>query len=349
MSNSEKTFLKFEWDVDNWINIKDLSESLIWYEKFLKSSFKAFDLNVDNVEIKIFDIRKWSIIIDILFQYDWNQLFWSITNFLDIIKTIDIELYNYIQDNLINSIWNSVNINFDNIWEEIEAYWRQNPISSSMWVWFWMHYTLKILDKLLEKIYKLIVKWKIKYSEALEKKPDEEEIDFEWTKIKAKYIKKLKEKVINKWKAKELLEPIINDNITKIKIWNNENVIDSNNIDLFLWKWNQILPFLINWEKHDFIWSFTAMQSNKWETMKFKSELVKINWKMLKTENKHWENFLFVVNLPYWETTENYINFYWESKILKLNAEILRENKYKKPKLRLLKVELINEPLFNID
>lgn len=348
-NNTEKTFLKFEWNVDDWINIQDLSESLIWYEKFLKSSFKAFDVNVDEIEIKIFDIRKWSIIVDIIFQYDWNLLFWNIQNFLDIIKTIDLNLYNYIENNLINSIWNKANINFDSILRNIEKYWRENPVRTWFWVWIWTYYSWKILDALFIIIYKLIVKWKIKYSDNIDKKSDEEEIDFEWTKVKAKYIKKLKEKVINKWKAKELLEPIINDNITKIKIWNDENIIDSNNLDLFLWKWNQILPFLINWEKHEFIWSFTAMQSNKWETMKFKSQLVKINWKMNQTKNKHWDDFLFVVNLPHWKTTENYLNFYWESKILKLNAEILRENEYKKPKLKLLKVELVNEALFNIE
>jgi len=348
-NNTEKTFLKFEWNVDDWINIQDLSESLIWYEKFLKSSFKAFDVNVDEIEIKIFDIRKWSIIVDIIFQYDWNLLFWNIQNFLDIIKTIDLNLYNYIENNLINSIWNKANINFDSILRNIEKYWRENPVRTWFWVWIWTYYSWKILDALFIIIYKLIVKWKIKYSDNIDKKSDEEEIDFEWTKVKAKYIKKLKEKVINKWKAKELLEPIINDFITKIKIWNDENIIDSNNLDLFLWKWNQILPFLINWEKHEFIWSFTAMQSNKWETMKFKSQLVKINWKMNQTKNKHWDDFLFVVNLPHWKTTENYLNFYWESKILKLNAEILRENEYKKPKLKLLKVELVNEALFNIE
>lgn len=342
----ESTFLKFEWNVDNWIKIDDLSNSLIWYEKFIKSSFKSFDINIENIELKIYDIRKWSIIVDIFFQYELLELFLTTNTFLDILKIVDINIFNHVQENIINVFWVNSEVSVKSIWESIEAYWRQNPVRSRIWVTFWTHYSLKILDKLLEKIYYFIVDKKLKNSIAVDNYNDEQEIDLDWVKVKWKYLKKLKNTVINKWRAKELLEPIINDDIEVIKIWNELNIINTNNINLFLWEWNEILPFLINWQQYEFIGSFTAMQSNKWETMKFKSQLVKIKWRMEKTENRHWEDFLFVVNLPYWETTESYISYYWESKILNLKAEILRENEYKKPKLRLISVDLINKPLF---
>lgn len=345
-NNSETTFLKFEWDIDEWIKIQDLSNALIWYEKFIKSSFKSFDVNVDNIELKIYDIRKWSIIVDIVFQYELLNLFLTTNTFLDILKVVDLDIFNHVQENIVNTFWLNAEVSVKSIWESIEAYWRQNPVSTAIWVTTWTHYSLKILDKLLLKIYYFIVNKKLKNSTAIDNSNDEQEIDLDWIKVKWKYLKKLKNNVINKWKAKELLEPIINDDIETIKIWNEESIINSWNINLFLWEWSEILPFLTNWQVYDFIWSFTAMQSNKWETMKFKAQLVKIDWKMIQTKNKHWEDFLFVVNLPYWETTENYITYYWESKILSLKAEILRDNEYKKPKLKLLSVKLINQPLF---
>lgn len=344
--NTESTFLKFEWDVDDWIKIQDLSNALAWYEKFIKSSFKSFDVNVENVELKIYDIRKWSIIIDIIFQYELLELFLTPNTFLDILKVVDLEIFNHVQENIVNTFWLNAEVNVKTIWESIETYWRQNPVRTSIWVTVWTHYSLKILDKLLAKIYFFIVNKKLKNSVSIDNSNDEQEIDLDWTHVKWKYLKKLKNTVINKWKAKELLEPIINDDIESIKIGNEESIINSSNINLFLGEWSEILPFLVNGQKYEFLGSFTAMQSNKWETMKFKTQLVKIDWKIVQTKNKHWEDFLFVVNLPYWETTENYISYYWESKILKLEAEILRENEYKKPKLKLLNVDLVNQPLF---
>lgn len=345
-NNTEITFLKFEWNIDNWIKIQDLSNSLIWYEKFIKSSFKSFDVNVENIELRIFDIRKWSIIVDIIFQYELFELFLTTNTFLDILKIVDVDAFNYVQNNIINTFWLNAEISIKTLWESVEAYWRQKPVSTWIWVAVWVHYSLKILDKLLEKIYFLIVDKKIKNSKNIDTLSDEQEIELDWMNIKWKYLKKLKNTVINKWKAKELLEPIINDDIEVIKIWNEESIIDSWNINLFLWEWSEILPFLINGQSYEFIWSFTAMQSNKWETMKFKSQLVKYTSKMIQTKNQHSEDFLFVVHLPYWLTTENYISYYWESKILKLTAEVLRENEFKKPKLKLLNVELVNESLF---
>lgn len=337
----ENTFLKFEWNIDDWIKIQDLSEALIWYDKFLRSSFKAFDINIDNIDIKIFDIRKGSIIVDIALQYQLHNLFISVNSFLDILKIVDLDLFNYIQDTLVNTFWTNIEINFKEIDKAVENYCVNNPWKSMLYFY--------LLTKVIEKIYDLIVNKKIKHSKVIDDCSDDQEIDLDWVKVKWKYLKKLKNNIINKWKAKELLNPIIDDDIEVIKIWNDENIINTSNINLFLWEWNQILPFLLNWHRYKFVWSFTAMQSNKWETMKFKSQIVNVWWKNESTKNKHWEDFLFVVNLPYWETTEDYTSFYWESKILELTAEVIRDNEYKKPKLRLLTVDLINKPLFDIE
>lgn len=342
--NIEENYIRFEWNLDEWIKISDLSESLIGYEKFIKSTFKVFNINTNNIEFKVHNIRKWSIIVDLISQYNILQIISDVNTFLDILKIIDIEVFNYIQEHLINIYWNTQEISILTILETIEKYWIENPIKT----WVWLHYSLKILDNLLSKVIKLIKDKKIKHNWTIDLISDEQEVDFWDIKIKWKYIKKIKKDIVNKWKAKDLLEPIINENIETITIGDN-SPIDKSNIELFLWEGNQILPQLRNWEIHNFIGSFTAMQSNKWETMKFKSEFVNINWKIIWTKNKKGDNFLFVVNIPYWQTTENYINYYWESKKLNLEAEILRANEYTKPKLKIIKVIQNNPHLFTTE
>ncbi len=352
--NIDRTFLKLEGvNLNNWISIQDLSEILKWYEKFIKESLSSFDIKYNNIDLKISDIKKGSIIVDLIFHYEILDLFSSTNNFLDILQIIDLDLYDYVQENLVNNIWWHQEITNENILQTIQKYWKDNieefwkeyPVLTNIIVWGAIA-GLPVLSWLLYKIYNLIAKKKIKNSSSIDNLSDNDEIDLGNTKIKWKYIKKLKHRVISSWKAKDLLEPIINDEIDIIKLWDENNIINSSNLELFLWEWNQILPWLINWQKYHFTGSFTAMQSNKWETMKFKSKFVNINWTEFETKDKSGRYFLFVVNIPYRETTENYSQFYWDSKILHLEAEVLRENEYKKPKLKLLNVEVINKQLF---
>jgi len=306
------------------MDIEDFWESLIWFSELSKEIFKVWKIKTD-VDVKITSVRKWSIIVDIAISLqDYVNSFWSFEDFLYFIEITNTELFNEITNKL-EEIWNNwvKNIN------SLEEWAKEHPIQ--WWiVWAWIY-------DLIKTTFVAIKDYKVK-NKKVENIWDKENIDlWNWKIVKWETLKSIK-KIVNKWKSSHFLEPIIEDKVSNIKIWKDNDFIEinDNNFEDFVWKWNEILPELINWEKYEFNWSFTAMQSNRGETITFLSHHFKSN---------NNQPFQFSCYLKDWETTEDYSDFYGASKSLKVLAEVIRVSNYKKPKLKILEVELFQQIL----
>lgn len=317
---SMKFSLKYEWvNVDNWMDIKDFWESLLGFWELSKEIFKVGKIKTD-VDVKITSVRKGSIIVDIALSLtDYINSFSSFEDFLYFIEITNRELFIEITSKLETISNESVNkIN------TLEQWAKENPIK--WWVIGACVYDLIKTTLLVVKDYK--IKWR-----KVENIWDKEDIDIgSWKMIKWETLKSIKV-LVDKWKSVHFLEPIIEDKVNKIKIWKDSEYIEINNdnFEYFIWEWNEILPELKNWWKYEFRWSFTAMQSNRWETITFLSNHFK---------NNNNQAFQFSCYLVDGKTTEDYSDFYWASKSLKLQAEVIRVSNYKKPKLKILDVEL---------
>lgn len=317
--------IKYEWiNLDNWMNIEDFWGSLIWFSSLSKEIFKVWKIKAD-VDVKVTSVRKWSIIVDIaLWLQDYIHSFWSFEDFLYFIELTNQELFNEITGKL-QEIWSE----WAKKWNSLEEYAKENPIQ---WWLIWAS-----IFRLVEITFVAIKDYKVKHKN-LNNVWDRDEVDiWNWKKVKWEALKSIK-KIVNKWKSAHFLEPIIEDKVSNIKIWEDNDYIEinNNNFESFIGEWNEILPELKNWEKYDFTGSFTAMQSNRGETITFLSHHFK---------NNNNQAFHFSCYLKDWESTEDYSDFYWASKSLKVSAEVIRVSDYKKPKLKILDVELFQTSL----
>lgn len=317
--------IKYEWlNLSEWMDIKDFSESLIWFSDLSKEIFKIWKIKSD-IDVKVTSVKQWSIIVDlVLWITDIISSFSSLEDFLYFLELTNADCYDEITKKL-EEFWNYWAMK----WQNLEEFTKEHPFL--MWVvWAWVY------DLLIVTI-KTIRDFKIK-DKKVEEIPDTQKIDvWNWTLIKWEALKDMK-KIVIKWKSINFLEPIIEDEITSINISSEKESVEINNsnFDYFIWKWNEILPNLINWEIYYFIGSFTWMQSNRWETISFTSE-------EYKTKNN--QPFQFSCYLPFWRTTEDYAEFYGASKRLKVRAEVVRISEYKKPKLKILSVSLFQTAL----
>lgn len=312
--------IKYEWiNLDNWMNIKDFWESLIWFSELSKDIFKIWKIRTD-VDVKIISVRKWSIVVDIALSIEnYINSFSNFTDFLYFIEITNLDFYNEIISKLqeIGKIWIEK-------WNDLESFNKDYPTIWSI-IANWVYDLIKTF-----LIVTVIFKIKEKNTNNI---LNTDNIDiWNWKIVKWETLKEIK-KIVSKWKWTHFLEPIIEDKVSKINIWEEWNFIeiDNSNFEYFIWEWNEILPELVNWNKYEFIWSFTAMQSNRWETISFSSHQYKYN---------NNQSFQFNCFLLDWKTTEDYAEFYWNSKELKLTAEVIRVSNYKKPKLKILNVEL---------
>ena len=317
--------IKYEWlNVDNWMDIKDFWESLIWFSELSKEIFKIWKIKTE-VDVKITSVRKWSIIVDIaLWISDYIHSFSSFEDFLYFIEITNTELFNEITDKL-QELWTE----WANKWNSLEEYAKENPIA---WWIIWAS-----IFELIKLTFLSIKDYKIK-DKNIENIWNKENINiWNWKFIKWETLKAIK-KVVNKWKSSHFLEPIIEDKVSNIKIWKEADYIEINNdnFEYFIGKWNEILPELENGKNYEFTGSFTAMQSNRWETISFASHLHK---------NNNGQPFHFSCYLLDWKTTEDYAEYYWNSKDLKIIAEVIRISNYKKPKLKIIEVELHQQVL----
>lgn len=327
----EKISIRYKWNwlnLNDWIEIEELWNNLLEFSKLSKSILKeVWHVDIKDINLRIVWLRNWSIIVDIIINNVWNILEWfkDLYSLLDYLHTIDLEIYN----TAVNFIDSSVNS-----YKELENWGKDHPVF--LWLMgiligsYWWSIT-----KFLKKIVK--ISKDVKDNKKIDVIKDNQEINLSWEKVKWSIAKRTK-KLVNQWKYIDFLEPFIDDKVKSIEIWQNENYekIDENDYQQLLWKWFEILPQYINGSTYDFVWSFTAMQSNIWETMTLKS---------IDLKDRANKPMLFSCIPDDNCTSEQYKNYYWESMVIKVTAEVIRESIYKKPKLKIKNIVLMNPTL----
>lgn len=329
--SSEKISIRYKWNwlsLNDWIDIEELWNNLLEFSKLSKSILKeVWHVDIKDINLRIVWLRNWSIIVDIIINNVWNILEWfkDLYSLLDYLHTVDLEIYNTAV-NFINTSVNSYN--------EIENWWKDHPVFIWLMTLLLSSYWWSI-TKFLKKIVK--ISKDVKDNKKIDVIKDNQEINLSWEKVKWSIAKRTK-KLVNQWKYIDFLEPFIDDKVKSIEIWENENYekIDENDYQQLLWKWFEILPQYINGSTYDFVGSFTAMQSNIWETMTLKS---------IDLKDRSNKPMLFSCIPDDNYTSEQYKNYYWESIIVKVTAEVIRESVYKKPKLKIKNVILMNPTL----
>lgn len=301
------------------MDIRDFSESLIGFQELAKDIFRTGKISSD-IKIKITSVRKGSILVDTLFvAQQIHEVFKSLEDLLYFLQIVAPEYYLQFQHQL-SAIWNDASQS----WQSLEAFSRQNPFIS--WIVWAGTYDL------IKTSFKAMGRYGLK-NKKIESIPDNEQIDIgNGQKVPCGFLKQTK-KIIESGKSLSFLEPIIEDKVSSIQIWTPEDFeeVQDTNLWNFIGEWQEILPGLKNGEVKIFKGSFTGMQSNNGETITFKSS---------EYRDKRNNYILFCCLLPRWKKTEDFKDFYGESKILKLNAEIYRSSVYKKPKFILLEVDI---------
>lgn len=144
-------------------------------------------------------------------------------------------------------------------------------------------------------------------------------------------------KRIQKHAFKLAFKPIIEDKVSSIHVSPNKNFIGSAKIDQtnfqdYLGENDMILPHLENGSIYDLKGEITSLKSTRGDSLtfqyRFKSK--KYNLDLLP---------------PLGETTKNYTDYYKEN--VNLNSEVIRASLYKKPKLKLINIELQQMQLFD--
>lgn len=328
MTKDNKISIRYKGvSLENWISITDLWTQLISFSTLSKTIFKeVWKIDIKELELKITGLKEWSIVVDLIVNNLWDIVsrFKNVHDFLNYLHTLDIEIYKKAVD-IINASVNS--------YKELENRGKDHPVALLIAAEILLKYKGN-LSRFLKKIFRISKEIKNTNLQAVN---DDAEIDINGIMIKWKIAKNTK-KIVNQWKFVDLLEPIIDDKVTEIDVWFDDDFeeIDSNNFENMIGEGFEILPEYRNWEEYEFIWSFTAMQSNIGETMTLKSNTLVA---------KNWKNFLFSCITLDEHTTEEYKEFYWESILVKVKAEILRSSLYKKPKLIVKSVVRMNPSL----
>lgn len=143
--------------------------------------------------------------------------------------------------------------------------------------------------------------------------------------------------LINKNGFKGYISPILNESVSSIEVspdkcFGPESTakIDSKNFESYLTDENEILPDLVNGEQVTLDGEITSLKSTRGDSLTF-----------------HYEDGGKAYNLDLFpevgKTTKNYIQFYKER--VRVSAFVERDSMFKKPKLELGEVELIQSTL----
>jgi hypothetical protein len=143
-------------------------------------------------------------------------------------------------------------------------------------------------------------------------------------------------KLIEKNKFGQFVKPIAEESATSIDISSDKNFrknttrIDTNNFEEYMGKDSEILPEFINGDERSIAGSITSLKSTRGDSLTFH----------FKTSEKTYNLDLFPEAD---KTTKNYVKFYLEE--VNLTARVERTSLFKKPKLHLINIELLQQEL----
>jgi len=143
-------------------------------------------------------------------------------------------------------------------------------------------------------------------------------------------------KMINRKSFKKALKPIVDDKVDSIEVSSEKDFktsakIDQNNFQEYLGEDDTILPHLENGCKHKLNGEITSLKSTRGDSLTFKH--------IFKSKAYNLD-----ILPPDGGTTKNYTDFYKEK--VNTEVEVIRTSLYKKPKLKLISMELQQMRLF---
>jgi hypothetical protein len=143
-------------------------------------------------------------------------------------------------------------------------------------------------------------------------------------------------KMINRKTFRRALKPIVDDKIESIEVSSNRNFkqsakIDQNNFQEYLGEDDTILPHLENGFEYELNGEITSLKSTRGDSLTFKHTF----------QSKPYNLDLLP---PHGDTTKNYTDYYKEK--VSTKVEVIRSSLYKKPKLRLISINLRQLRLF---
>ena len=310
-----------EWgDVFVWLST--LWKSLIAIEKNIDHCFKISKINWD-LNTKIVETKKWSIIIEICLQISFNSwiAFESIQEFLDFLVMADYSQYLQYRDALTEDIlhW----------YESLESFVAEHPIASGLGVY------------VTQKLWKMINSY-FWIAKVVKETPLPQTNIIQPIHITNNYyctpeqLQEIKSEVI-KWSFNDVMLPLVEDEVSQIEVWtytdNNTRegwlVIDEWDLWWYLSEWQEKLASFIDGWVYHIPWRITAMQVSRWESMQFKA--------YLDGRNRY-------LKLKATDPVENYRSDFNQDVILQ--AQIQRDSLYKKPTLLLQNVSRVAVPLF---
>lgn len=306
------------WDIVLWLSA--LGKSLIAIEKNIDHCFKVSKIKWD-LNTKVIETKKWSIIIEICLQIFYNQWipFESITDLMDFLVMADYWKYIEYRDVFTNNILNG--------YENLEKFVSDHPLTYDIAKYFWQ---LIVGYFWIAKVAKAITISKTNINQPIQVN------NYYCTLEQLQEIKS----EVTKWSFNDVMLPLVEDEISQIELWTyDEEQLPKQWISITWWdlwwylsEWQELLPAFIDDWVYNIPWRITAMQVSRWESMQFKANL---EWK-----NRY-------LKLKSSNPVEDYRSDFNQDIILQ--AKVQRDSVYKKPTLILQSVSNVATPLFPID
>ena len=299
-------YIRYKGNEDNEsiIPFEELGESLIGFNKSFKQLSRVIKLNGE-IELKARSTTDGSLVIDAIVQFSENlgDLFPSLQEFLEFAKIVGEDYRNEAID-FFNSITNGVNT--------LNDYFMKRPLD------------LLLLSACLAKLWNIVGK--------IGKERKEKEIE----KIIEEFKDEIPERIIlelslliKRQNFKDAIKPVIEDVAKSIEIDTNRNFtnparIDQNNFQDFLSEEDRVLPDYEDGYVYAFDGRITSIKSTRGESLTFHFE----------KEGKEYNLDLYPQE---GYSTKAYLKYYKEN--VHILALVLRGSFYKKPRLKLQKIE----------
>jgi hypothetical protein len=292
---------------DSDVDLAELGESLVGFDSVFKELAAVMRVE-EELEIKATAIEEGSIVFDLIVwvQHGATSVpFHSIDDLLNFLKLAG------------DPLWHEA-VKFFNSIEEahktLNDWVSKYPLDFAAFGY--------LLGKAIEKL--------LKKARKNKDKPDYADPDL------PKRIAEELHKLIKRHGFKKALKPIVEDKAQSIEVSTNRTFsssakIDQDNFQDYLAEDEQILPHLENGKNHTLVGKVTSLKGTRGDSLNFQMQYSgdTFNLDTLPAEG---------------ETSKTYRQFYKEGTV-QIEATVIRDSLYKKPKLRLHKIDLVQSEL----
>jgi len=293
---------------DSCVDLTDLGKSLVGFDKLLRELIKITKINAE-VSIKATATRDGSVIVDLLIKLQ--------------------ELSELVPFKNVNDLLDYLQIANDIAWKEAVEFFQEIS-SKSKTVYDYLSLHPVELAGVSTGVSIVIVKLmelakKNKYQPCLDCKEIPRRVAYELNRL-----------IQKKRGFKTALKPLVEDKASSIEIssdkkFKRKTLIDQTNFHEYLGEEEKILPHLENGEIHSLVGEIRSLKSIRGDSLTFKYI---------------YKNKTFNLDLlpPDGKSTKSYTEYYMEKVVVE--AEVVRESQYKKPKLKLRTMVFHQKKLF---